>query len=424
MASGTLHLEELLMSAQKSVRLIGVVPFDIEWASLAEAWAKRLRQDDSFRIVVLCESDNLIFSKSFTTDTDTAGERRSYRDMKFVRDQALDIPGYLRNHGATPSQLERVKVEIMHLPIPIVVAAIDSRLLACPWLHEPFLVLEEIGEAHPWRQTLDAYTNAYVDRNRGGIFACSADDEVLELYDHERIPRGIFPRQSFYDTDFAQLVVWALIFDRRGRLLIHKRSENAKDNRGMWDKSVGGHVDYRLDVDTSRAIVREVVEELFQNELKQRDIRTWDVTDRDMIYVGEWRPEQRRRHPFEEIKCLRKEWAYFRLKDSQPLFSPRTMPDSSQRRLRVIADVFLFVAGPDMTRKSLGDLENSQYSLVELGELKTAMDKAFAGRDVPGFDAVRKVPLFTPDLVNIMTGELKDVLVEFSNFIKRYVSDN
>ena len=38
--------------------------------------------------------------------------------------------------------------------------------------------------------------------------------------------------------------------------------ENAKDNQGMWDKSVGGHVAIN-DIDTVKAVARELAEELY-----------------------------------------------------------------------------------------------------------------------------------------------------------------
>jgi site-specific recombinase len=57
------------------------------------------------------------------------------------------------------------------------------------------------------------------------------------------------------------------------------------------------------------------------------------------------------------------------------------------------------------------------------------MDRAIAGEEIPGFDEnrfdedkVNVIPKFTPDLRNIMTGKLRDVLEEFSQYIKRYIS--
>ena len=92
----------------------------------------------------------------------------------------------------------------------------------------------------------------------------------------------------------------------------------------------------------------------------------------------------------------------------------------------MIPDIFLFVAGPQLTDRFLGELKNSTFKLMELAELKSVMDKAISGREIPKFDENRfgkgnLVPKFTPDLINIMTGKLRDILEEFSQHIKKYV---
>ncbi|MCK4828492.1 hypothetical protein KA005_72850, partial [bacterium] len=191
----------------------------------------------------------------------------------------------------------------------------------------------------------------------------------------------------------------------------------------MWDKSVGGHVDFETDRDTTQAVIREVIEELFSEEMKKSKVDVtpwWAVSDAKMVYLGEWRPGQRRRHPFNEINSFRHEWAYFRLPYSPHIYSPRTMPDGRVRRLRVIADAFLFITGPTLNDESIEELKNSMFKLIELSELKNAMDKALRKEEVPGFDE-KPIPQFTPDLTNIMTGELRGNLEEFSQYIKKYI---
>lgn len=422
------ELNRILATAERSVRLIGVVALDPDWEDLLPYWFKRATEDSEFQVLVLCESDNLLFSHSFLSDTDLAPNRREFSELRFIRDRASeDLPRLLtsqhsatrRNGSALPDFLS---VEIMYLHMPVSVVEVDGRLFASVATYELDNHYEELGEDHPWMAVLRTYATTYFDKQQGRKYADAPGEEVLELFDHDRIPRGIYPRRSFYDTDYSQLVVWALIFDRRGRLLIHRRADNAKDNRSMWDKSVGGHVDFAQDVGTSRAVVREVIEELYTDELK-KDLGVWAPSDEEMIYLGEWRPKQRGRHPFREISSFDKEWAFFRIRDYQRLYSPREMPDGRVRRLRVIADVFLFVAGAGLTENSLGGLYNSKFKLMDLSELKSAMDRALRKEEVLGFDESRPIPLFTPDLVNIMTGELRAALVDFSQYVKRYLND-
>jgi len=423
------QLGEILRNAESRVRLLGVVALDPDWPTLAKEWAGKLTGDTDFEVTILCESDNFLFSKAFTLDTDTARHRRSFRELKFIRDRATaDFPALLLEEGASSEIVgKKIDIEIMHLPMPFSIAQVDDKVFANLWLHEVEDFFEEITRQHPWRSLLEEYVSTYFDPERGRKYARSPGDEVLELFDHKRIPRGIYPRRSFYDTDHSQLVVWAFVFDRQGRLLIHRRSDNAQDNQGMWDKSVGGHVEF-TDLDTSRAAFREVIEELFIKEPEEvkSDLKKWVVSDEEVVFLGDWRPGRRKWYPFREIRSFNREWAYFRLRESEPLYSPRTLPDGTVRRLRVIPDIFFFVAGPQLTDEFLDNLENSTFKLIEISELKSTMDKALGGEAVPGFDEnrfgeVKPVPEFTPDLVRIMTGKLRDVLEEFSQYIKRYI---
>ena len=425
------QLLDILSKAKNQVRFIGIVALDADWEDLAEKWASKIRKKPDFQIYILCESDNMLFSKSFTSDTDLAFKRRSFQEFKFIRDRVFDLNDLLLKAGAPIDAIlnqnnekkSQIQVEIMHLQIPVSIVQVDNRIFTNLWLHELDLEFEEITKDHPQSDFINSYIEAYFNKNLGRKYSCEQGEEILELFDHDRIPRGIFPRESFYDTDYSQVVVWALIFDRKGRLLIHRRDSNAKDNLLMWDKSVGGHVDFKKEFDTSRSVVREVVEELFSEEMKKSkvDLTAWAVSDEDMIYLGDWRPNQRRRHPFLEINKFHREWAFFRLPGSQPFYSPRTLKDGRIRSLRTISDVYLFVSGPGLTDDSLGELKNSKFKLIEISELKNAMNKAIRNEEISNFDQDFKIPLFTPDLTNIMTGKLRDSLEEFTQYIKKYI---
>jgi hypothetical protein len=417
------ELHDLLEKAERRVRILGVVALDVDWKRLARRWCSRNTTD--FSVEILCESDNMLFAKSFTHDTEMAENRLSYRTLKFRRDRALvDLPDLIATNVAEScAPTNFVDIGITYLNVPISIVQIDDRLFVNLWLHELERFYEEIESSHSWSSLIERYVEAYFDPKLGRKYVSKVGDEVLELFDHKRIPRGIYPRHSFYDTDYSQLVVWSFVFDRKGRMLIHRRARNAKDNRGMWDKSVGGHIDFHQDVGTARAASREVIEELFSDEVKlsQSDLAKWSVNDREMIYLGEWRPDHRGKAPFEEIARFRREWAFFRVSGSQYLYSPRMLPNGKTRRLRVIADVFLFVAGPHLDESTLGELKNSTFKLVEISELKNAMDLALRGETVSDFDREEPIPQFSPDLTNIMTSNLRDVLDEFSQYIKQYL---
>lgn len=416
----------MIANAKEKVRILGVIILNPDWNSMMEKLQSKLQSNSNFSIRVLCESSNTLFAKSLTCDTEHSKNRISFRELEFIRNRTtIELLDFLRKNGIdTSDKNKKIQINITHLPLPSAVVEVDGRIYVSDWLDDIPSTFEEIEPSDYRFNKFSDYLTTYFDSARGGKYAADSDDELLELFDHSRTPRGIYPRKSFYDTDFSQLVIWGIVFDRKGKILIHRREDNAKDNRSMWDKSVGGHVDFTKDVDTSRAMARELLEELFTDEMKKADrgkIKAWTVTDEDVIYLGEWRPDRRKSSPIIEAGEFEKEWGFFRLRESQRVYSPRTMPNKTIRRLRVIADVFLFLAGPGLTEESLGELENSTFKLLELAELKTAMDIALRGEQVLDFEKKKKIPLFSPDLVNIMTGELKDTLEEFAQHIKTYL---
>ena len=125
---------------------------------------------------------------------------------------------------------------------------------------------------------LENYVNFLLDENTGGKYLSKPDDELIELYDMKDIPRGIYPRKAFYTTNFQRYSIWAFIFNRKGEVLLQQRSPITADNRGLWDKSAGGHVDL-LDSSTIITAKRELVEELFLPEAEFSKYMSADLGD-------------------------------------------------------------------------------------------------------------------------------------------------
>lgn len=414
------HIEELLSNAKRQITLIGAVSLQINWLKLATLISKKLKTS-KVNMTIICESETWLFMKSLTTDLPNSDPRISYSDLYENRKSIFELPDYLKDNGASEANIKKLNIVVSHLDISMPILMVDSNIYYSLWLHQMPNDFVKLSKEDPMYESINNYIQSSLDPEKGMKFGCNINDETLELMDHNRVRRGIYPRSSFYDTDYNQWVIWGFIFDRSGKLLIHKRDENAKDNRGMWDKSVGGHVDYNLDADSSNGMARETVEELFTDELKKQDIKTWSITTEDMLFLGEWRPDKRKYYPFQEVKRYTNQWCYFRINKRQQLPSPRTFPDGQVKMLRVIADVFLFIAGESLNNESLGKLENSDYKLIDLADLKTAMNKSTMQEEVPGFDkdVRRKIPVFSPDLNNIMTGELRNTLIKFSSLIKK-----
>lgn len=87
-----------------------------------------------------------------------------------------------------------------------------------------------------------------------------AVDELLNVYDATGAIVGARPRNATQEPGFAAGAVQLLLVGPDGRVLLQRRRED-KENGGLWDKSVGGHVLAGESFD--EALVREANEELF-----------------------------------------------------------------------------------------------------------------------------------------------------------------
>lgn len=84
--------------------------------------------------------------------------------------------------------------------------------------------------------------------------------ELLNVYDTGGVVVGSMRRGDAKAKGFAAGAVQLLLMDEGGRILLQRRRED-KENGGLWDKSVGGHVQAGETFD--QALLREANEELF-----------------------------------------------------------------------------------------------------------------------------------------------------------------
>jgi isopentenyldiphosphate isomerase len=89
----------------------------------------------------------------------------------------------------------------------------------------------------------------------------SDGDELLEVVDKNGKVKGLAKRSDIHgDPSLVHRVIHILVFDKKGRLLLQKRSMNKDVAPGKWDTSVGGHVNPGEDI--LGAAKREMKEEL------------------------------------------------------------------------------------------------------------------------------------------------------------------
>lgn len=232
------------------------------------------------------------------------------------------------------------------------------------------------------------------------------NDQLLLSYNKKREPLGIQPRDSFLNSKNAKVVVWAFVFTQDRKILLHRRRDNAKDNRGMWDKSVGGHVE-RSDLESSKAIAREVAEELYTDEClgnKSDNISIVSEIIKSMKFLGEW--GQNETSLFADNIFFK----YYRVNyefSKKLIKSYRILPNGQNVNIHFFADAFVFLAPKTFETNKLF---NSDYILVELDELIKAMETGF----FPNTD-IECNP--TPDLKYIVDSPIWGNLIDFSEHI-------
>ncbi|HLA78179.1 MAG TPA: NUDIX domain-containing protein [Vicinamibacteria bacterium] len=92
-------------------------------------------------------------------------------------------------------------------------------------------------------------------------------EELLNVYDPAGAVLDAWPRSEAKASGRAVGAVNLLLVTGRGQVLLQRRPVD-KENGGLWDKSVGGHVSAGEDFDT--AVVREAGEELFDDPVSPR----------------------------------------------------------------------------------------------------------------------------------------------------------
>jgi isopentenyldiphosphate isomerase len=89
----------------------------------------------------------------------------------------------------------------------------------------------------------------------------SSDNELLEIVDENGAVIGTAKRSDLHgNPSLIHRVIHILVFDKKGRLLLQKRSLQKDIAPGKWDTSVGGHVNPGEDI--LSAANREMEEEL------------------------------------------------------------------------------------------------------------------------------------------------------------------
>lgn len=420
-----MNITQLIQDSSKAITIVGALPLSGQLTEAAEEIYGALMRNEQLRITVLYESDSDLFYQSLSSDTRNSKNRMSFAKMRDLRNRIARLREFIRQLSKSDESKalkDRLQIKQVNLRLTLNAVRADEAIFICPISTEvpSTEMYRAIQRDDKWYPLLQDYIDFYVDDSRGGIYQSEPSEEMLVMYDREKIPRGIFPRKAFYNTDFQRYSVWLLVFNRRGELLLHQRSQTTKDNRGLWDKSAGGHVDI-ADTSTGATAERELIEELFLPEAEFT--KYMRENPRDVINMGAWRPDKRGyERALSDIHDFgADDWAYFFIPDPVSRTSRRRYHLSDEtnsevvvKETKFISDVFLFVAPAGIIDDSadvskLAKAAGSNHVLKSIPELLTWIEKEKA--------AGRENTVFTDDLLYIMD-YMRDMLEEFSEMVR------
>lgn len=436
-----MNFRELFSDAKESITIIGTNPLIPHLEKSASFFADLLTLNDRLKLTVLYESDSENFNQSLCIDTDFSKNRTSYASLSVHRDRIsgarkgggllYEILSKINDDDLKKSLTTRIKFKQCNLRLPINLILSDDELWCCIVTHNlPGLDSYFLIENNKLREELLGFIDFYISDTRGGIYLSEPSEELIQLFDKGNFPRGIFPRSCFYTTSFQRYSIWGFVFNRHGKLLLHQRSMNTKDGRGLWDKSIGGHVDLR-DRSTHMTAQRELVEELFLPEAEYSKYIQAKLGD--IINFGDWNIEKRLENSFKQAfeGIDPADWIMFRATDESG--SPLTITRISKRRIHdnnniyfkptiFMSDVYLFIAPPDymdtndQMKKLLSIAEKTgaanDHRLVSIEDLRSWIQ----GKESEG----TQFETFTDDLIYVNL-QHRDLLEKFAEFIQ-YIS--
>lgn len=393
---------------------------------------------------------------------DISREEENYRleaDKLQAVKRATDLRRQrLEEYESDPETKQRLFIKNCYMPIPVPMIKIDDELFITMALTKfdsinKFQYVGKIifdntrknykpscGEDGYKSLWLDDFVNYYQEYfcNPSGAQKYSTEEttkgsrkEVIDIFDENRNRIGTGPRDAFLSNmAIVKSVVWALIFDRKGRILIHQRAKNAKDNQGLWDKSVGGHVGTE-DLDTIEAIKREITEELFtlENEGQSgHDIIQWMITNKNkIIYLGDWKTTR-----FPDLSALNlSPDEYYNFSLNYPdinkrdfrreiVITERLLSNGDIVKAKCFVDPYLCIVSEDF---DISKLENSKYALLTPNELKRCVIKKRIklnqNREYDIENGVEEEFRPTSDLAYLVeSGIWDDIVTEFARRVK------
>lgn len=439
-----MNLVDILTPANKRIIFLGILPFAEDIIQSQELFLDLLESTPELNLYILCENDTLCFQYSVITDSRESKNRKSYTKLITYRDRIL---GSKKNRGFFHETIKSsedkdlidrlyIKQQNAFMPFSSIIVDDDVYFALITNNFPSIESFKKLEQNDIKTKSINNYTEFFLNGN-GSQYLSDPEDELLQLYDRNNFPRGIYPRSCFYTTKFKRRSIWGFVFNRKGELLLHQRSNTTKDGRGLWDKSVGGHID--LGEDPITTTKRELIEELFMAEAEYTSYI--DARIKDIISYGEWnldkRPESSYKGAFSMLD--KDDWILFSAtneKEGKTLIIDRV----SQRRFHwnkegepenvefrptnFVSDVFLLIA-PENCLDTKEQMKN-RFKVAE--EKGAAQDHKIISIDnlkdwiEDEIQSGKHSEVFTDDIIYV-NNEHMSMLEQFSEFIKYIFSE-
>ncbi len=228
-------------------------------------------------------------SKQIITRDRVEGKEKNNDLIKFVDESIFVRQLNLRMPYNAIDIITGNDEKIWFCPLSLNVPRIDGYISLNKASQEHGTIYSEIKRYFNFLETSDddAERKGFKPGMGGKKFTSCPDSELIEAYDKNTNKRAaVFDRGAFLTLEYKRASIWGFIFNRRGELLLHKRSKKTADNREMWDKSTGGHVDLD-DASTVETAKREFIEEVY---MKDAEYSNYNDSKTEMVVdFGEWR---------------------------------------------------------------------------------------------------------------------------------------
>ena len=216
-----MNLVELIQNTTNELTIIGTIPLYRQLVDCLQVLYQALKEKHTLRVNIFYESDSNLFYQSLSTGHRTARNRTSFAKLSSWRTRVSRLREFVLRYAATPEEqtlfADRMKIRQVNLNLPLNVIRADKDIYVCPVLNEipSEQMYRHIESDDIWYSLVNDYIEFYIDDQKGAIYQSEPVDEMIVMYDKNKIPRGVFPRQAFYKPDFQRYSVWLLIFNRK-----------------------------------------------------------------------------------------------------------------------------------------------------------------------------------------------------------------